>query len=1103
MPTNYAMRTLTLFAFVCLTATVLQTVQAKEAEFSKAQLTFFEEEVRPLLANRCIKCHGESKQEGELRLDTYDALLKGGESGEAIIPGEPESSLLIEAIQYESLEMPPSRQLNEKEIATLTRWIKLGAPWPGLDGDRPPIKPSSKITAEDRALWCFQPLAAHQPPNVSTEELKEDWARNDIDRFVLHRLRKAGLEPSPEANRATLIRRLYFDLWGLPPTAAEVQAFENDPREDAYEKLVDHLLADRRYGERFAQHWLDLARFAESDGYKQDAFRPDAWRYREYVINAFDADKPYNEFVREQLAGDEIAPQNPEALTATGFLRNTIYEYNQRDVETQRDFMLNELTDVTGEVFLGMGYSCARCHDHKFDPILQVDYFRLKAFFAPLVQKDDQLLPLADPKAWEIWQKRNQEWETKTATIRAEIAKIETPHRESAGQGAANKFPPRVRKMFEKPAEKRSTYEQQIVALSMRQVLPEQAKVDFAKKLEGAEKERWEKLHAELKMFEKEQAPKRPLAYCVADASADAPATKITIPQDAKYDVAELIEPGVLTLLDPKPLAIHPPDTLNSGSLKSAKANSTFRRTALANWITEPSNPLSTRVIVNRVWQYHFGRGLVKTASDFGRLGEPPTHPELLDWLTLRFLEEGWHLKPLHRLILTSATYRQSALTANQAAEKADPQNQLLWRANIRRLDAQQVRDAMFAVTGELRHSTSRTTGAGQGGAGSNWGEPVRSIYTKALRNSHDPLLEAFDSPDRFTSTSERNRTTTATQSLMMMNGSFPLERAKRIASAIAKEQMANRDAITAAYLRVLARKPDTLELEASLRFLNPQQDAVAKPTKTLPIPLAKLSRRGSFDSDASAANFAAKTELLVAEPTTGLPDSDFTVEAIIQLDSIFPDASVRTIAAQWDGNTSHRGWSLGVTSTKSRYEPRNLILQLIGDNTNGDLKYEVIASNLRPELGKAYYVAVSVDLDDTTGQGVTFYMKELGDAKSKLQTARVKHEVVKNYRPNHPFTIGGRFGNSSHRWHGQLDDVRLSARVVGSNSLLVSSELNQAAESAGFWRFAASAPARDDSEQHRLLSYGAKPTLQSARLSALTDLCHVLLNSNEFIYVD
>ncbi len=764
-------------------------------------LKFFEMKVRPILAENCFKCHGPAKQKGGLRLDSRPAVLVGGENGPAVVPGRKDDSLLVDAIHYESLEMPPAGKLDAEKIAILTRWVELGAPWPASGpADTPAAAAPAKIriTEEDRKFWSFQPVRAQAPPVVPDDR----WSQNPIDRFLLARLTAEGLSPAPEADRLTLIRRASFDLTGLPPTPEDVAAFVADADPRAYERLVDRLLASPRYGERWARHWLDLVRYAESDGYRADAYRPETWRYRDYVIAALNDDMPYDRFVTEQLAGDEVAPGDPTLMVATTFLRLWIYEHNQRDVMEQWRAIQNDLTDVTGDVFLGLGIGCARCHDHKFDPILQEDYYRLQAFFTPLVPRDD--LPLSTAGPWRANEEKLAAWEVATADIRSAIAAIERPYQEKAAQGAFDKFPKETQAIFLKPESERTPLEEQIYYLVARQVEDEQEKP----KVTGEDKKRLQELAKQLAAFNHLKPETLPTAFTVTDVGPAAPPTRI--PGDR---TGHEIAPGFLTLLDPAPAKV---------TRSPAAANSTGRRTTLARWLTRPDNPLPARVMVNRLWQYHFGRGLVATPSDFGRLGERPSHPELLDWLAAEFVAQGWSLKQMHRLIMTSAAYRQAAVRPAPAiARVKDPENRLLWRMNTRRLEIEPIRDAMLSASGELDPAI--------GGPGVAATVPRRTIYTKVMRNSREPLFDAFDAPDGSNTTPTRNVTITPTQSLMLINGGWTLDRARALAGRL--ERLAGNDGagrIGFAYRLVFGRPPTQPERIDAQSFLIRRSPAIA-----------------------------------------------------------------------------------------------------------------------------------------------------------------------------------------------------------------------------------------------------------------------------------
>jgi Protein of unknown function (DUF1549)/Protein of unknown function (DUF1553)/Planctomycete cytochrome C len=780
---------------------------------------FFEQSVRPLLAENCYSCHGDKKQKGGLRLDSLQAILKGGESGPAVVPAKPDESLLVEAINYEGVEMPPNGKLAPAKVDILTRWVSLGAHWP--DRDRAAHAPSaaavtdpprSKLTDADRAFWSLRPVRKPSVPDLPISESDDwaDWERNPIDRFVLQGLRKNGLTPAPEADKTTLIRRATFDLTGLPPTLEEVDAFNADDAPDAYERLIDRLLASPRYGQRWARHWLDLVRYAESDGYRQDAIRPNAWRYRDYVVRSFNTDKPYDRFLTEQLAGDELDPDDPELKIATGFLRMGTYEYNQRNVPGQWADILNEITDVTGEVFLGLSIGCARCHDHKFDPILQKDYYRLQAFFTPLLPRDD--LTLARSRQWAEYQSRRAAWEKAAADILRQIDELERPYRDKGTASAFAKFPDDIQAILGKPAQARSPLERQIGALAYRQISYEHEQVPAL--LKGTVKARWQELHKALNRFDAIRPVAPAAVMTVTDVGPVSPPTWIA--GDRK---PEPIEPGFPSVLDPSPARIEP---------SPAAPQSTGRRLALARWLSRPDNSLSTRVIVNRVWQYHFGRGLVGTASDFGRLGEAPTHPELLDWLATEFVARGWHFKPLHRLILTSAAYRQSSQRSQReiaTAGRVDPDNRLLWKRTVQRLDAEELRDAMLAASGELEPA--------MGGPSGPTTKPRRTIDTRVIRNTRDALLDAFDAPDGTFPTARRNTTTTATQALLLINGDWTLARAQALAARIERLEPASTDdrgRISLAYRLTCGRQAEPDELEQAAAFLNRQTELARPP---------------------------------------------------------------------------------------------------------------------------------------------------------------------------------------------------------------------------------------------------------------------------------
>jgi hypothetical protein len=821
---------LTFCRLVPVTALLLGSPIAHAADAARDQARFFEQEVRPLLADNCYSCHGPKKQKGGLRLDSRETVLRGGESGPAAVPGKPAESPLVEAINYAGLEMPPTGKLADSKIAVLTRWVALGMPWPA--GAKPesaaevdetaspvagvPTRTKAGIDAADHAFWSFQPLRDVPAPETPADrragaEAWLDWPRTTIDRFILNAMLDHGLVPSAEADRRTLIRRLTFDLTGLPPTIEEIENFVADPNPDAYERLVDRLLGSPRYGERWARHWLDLVRYADSDGHRQDAYRPDAWRYRDYVVRSFNTDTPYDRFVAEQLAGDELDPEDPELRVAAGYLRLGTYEYNQRNVRGQWAEILNDITDVTGEVFLGLSIGCARCHDHKFDPILQKDYYRLQAFFTPLLPRDD--LDLSTRASRSEYETALAAWERATAALRDELAKIEKPHRETAAMHAIAIFPDDMRPIFAKPESRRTPLERQLFALAYRQVAYEQDHLT----VKGPDKARWEAVRKELKRFDSLKPAPPDSVMTVTDVGPTAPPTVI-----AGDRRREPIAPGFLSVVDPSPAPIEK---------SPAAPDSTGRRLTLARWIGRPDNMLSTRVVVNRIWQYHFGTGIVSTSSDFGRLGEAPSHPELLDHLASAFVGAGWSFKSMHRAIVTSSVYRQSSVPISASPGVIDPANRWLSHFPSRRLDAEEIRDSALAISGDLDPVL--------GGPGPARSSSRRSIDSRMIRNAPDPVLTAFDSPDGSVPISLRITTTTPTQALLLLNGEWMLARSQAMAGRLERlvPDIADRPArIGMAYRLAFGREPEPDEIHDAVEFLDRQEvlagKSIAKPAR-------------------------------------------------------------------------------------------------------------------------------------------------------------------------------------------------------------------------------------------------------------------------------
>ena len=772
-----------------------QSDDSKEKQLA-AQELFFENEVRPLLAQSCIKCHGSEKQEGGLRLDSLDQMLTGGDSGPALAPGAVADSLIMSAIRYQDFEMPPSGQLSAESQQVIETWVEQGAVWPKHSEAGLELRTRSGISTEDKEYWAFRPLTWPKIPDLTLSP-QASRAQTPIDAFVIEQLDAAKLHLAPEADARTLLRRIYFDLVGVPPTLDEAEAFLGSDDPQAYEKLADRLLDDSRYGEKWARHWLDLVRYAESDGFNQDAYRSNAYLYRDWLIASLNHDKPYDQMVLEQIAGDEIDPNNTTYLAATGYLRHWIYEYNQRDVRTQWSNILNDLTDVTGEVFFGLGVGCARCHDHKFDPILQRDYYRLQASFASFRPRDDRLFAQSEELA--TYKQRLAVWESESAEIRKQIAVIEDPIKKSIEDKAIEKFPIDVRPLLRKPTSQRNGLEEQIAHLAHLQTLEEWNKLDFSKSLKGAEKEKWDSLQADLKVFESIKPKKPPTVMAAGNIENPPPPTVIP----SKVTDAKSIAPASF-------------EVFGAGSLASWQGDDKpmGRRTALAHWINSPENPLPHRVVVNRIWQYHFGTGLVQNASDFGRLGVPPTHPELLDWLATWFIDNGRSYKRLHRMVVTSSTYRQASQNSadDPRGTGTDLANHLLWHYPSRRLEAEQIRDAMLVSSGKMDWTA--------GGPASEHDSFRRSVYTKIKRNKPNAMLVTFDAPDGNASIAKRNVTTTPIQSLLLANFDWPLTLAATLSKEVQRDSGVPAEQIILMYWRCLQRAPTQIELERALAFV-------------------------------------------------------------------------------------------------------------------------------------------------------------------------------------------------------------------------------------------------------------------------------------------
>jgi len=683
-----------------------------------------------------------------------------------------------------------------------------------------------------RGEWPFTPLA--RPPVPETR--RDDWGINPVDSFILTELEKRNLEPSIAADRATLLRRVTFDLTGLPPTIEEIEAFLTDNSPLAYETAVDRLLSSPRFGQRWARHWLDVVRFADTAGFKTDYLRPDAYRYRDYVIGAFNDDLPLNRFVAQQIAGDELEPGNPDALIATGMLRLYAEESTAADFVKMRQDILDDITETAGLSFLGLTMGCAKCHDHKFDPIQQTDFFRLEACFAAIVPSDDR-----PPVASEVlanYERQYKVWDQATAEIRRQIDEITNDCWADAIETVTVAYDGETRQAWLTPVDQRTTRQHQLVSFSNRYV--SSAMRRRIRRLEGEAKAQYDELQKKLAEFDALKPQPLPTSMAVREGTGPVPVTHVLATGDVRKPQEE-VTPGF-----PEFLGRSEPerDAAGVSPTSPSQGPSHGRRSALARWLTLPDHPLTTRVMINRLWQHHFGRGIVATPNDFGAMGDPPSHPRLLDWLSSELVEKNWSLKAIHRLMVTSATYRQSSLVDSAAQARAmqvDPENKYLWKANRVRLEAEPIRDSLVYLSGRLNENMAGPSAypvlsaAVRENGGYAWTpDPLesqhyrRSIYCFQKRNLRLPLLASFDQPDMYMSCGLRTNTLTPTQSLSLFNGDEAITSARRWAGRLLRDTHGNdAELIRRAWLEAFGRSPSHDESESASRFLIEQGERI------------------------------------------------------------------------------------------------------------------------------------------------------------------------------------------------------------------------------------------------------------------------------------
>ncbi len=900
-----------------------QRTQDEPSVISQPELDFFEQHIRPLLIEHCYECHGEQEQSGGMRLDSRVAWQAGGDSGATLSIGKPDESRLVEAVRYENLDlqMPPSGKLTAEQIRALEQWVAMGAPDP-RDGPTPMDKtdvahatdgaetarhePLKGMSIEDgREFWSFKPLSN---PAVPTPR---DFARINtvVDAFVFARLEAAGIEPAPSADKRTLIRRVTFDLIGLPPTPSEVQDFLADNSTDAFQKVCERLLASPQYGERWGRHWLDVARYADSNGLDENIAFGNAWRYRDYVIRAFNDDKPFDRFLIEQLAGDLVDEPTVESLTATGFLVLGAKVLAEPDVEKLMMDTIDEQVDATGKAFLGLTFGCARCHDHKFDPVLQSDYYSLAAIF-----KSTRTFDGKNTGAIKYW----NETQLGTASelealkpIEAEIAakkgaagafkaqamsKIATAALAAAPKyfAIASSLPPRPTLPDVEPLAKQHGLHARMLhnargQLELRRDDPVIAQwhelIEQQQTPEAIEQHFADMLLLAQQPATSEQSPtidaeRPPAPQKNKSETADAASRELgvhlqkllpellTVPVQPEFafdeetlqayyvlmEEARVVEsgapdaPAVMGVSDGQvrtTLPIHIrgshrnlgelvprgfPVALRTSTVGPVFPRRESGRMELARWMASSQHPLTARVYVNRIWRWHFGRGLVASTENFGVLGDAPSHPELLDWLARNFIESGWSTKDLHRLLLASSIYQMASTNPqSEQAEQLDPENRWLWKFRRQRLEAEQLRDSLLAVSGRLdftaggktvplrnrqfvfNHTSEDFT---------TYESLRRAVYLPIIRNNVYTFLEQFDFPDPTMPTGSRQQTVVAPQALLMLNDELVMDSADALAGRALRDYSQTNERIEWVYRLALGRQPEATELSRAAVFI-------------------------------------------------------------------------------------------------------------------------------------------------------------------------------------------------------------------------------------------------------------------------------------------
>ncbi|WP_232107218.1 DUF1549 domain-containing protein [Gimesia alba] len=766
---------------------IVSPLSAAEKQPNQQQIQFFEAKIRPLLIKHCYDCHGADEQESGLRVDTFKGIAKGGKAGSLLIPGKPEQSLLITAVNYQvsDLQMPPEEKLSKQEIEDLTNWVKMGAPYPNADLSllRPSSEKGKYDLEKEREFWSFQPVKKPALPAVK----HKDWVKTPIDQFVLSKLEQAGLTPAKPADKRTLIRRTTFDLTGLPPTPEEIDDFLNDTSPQAFEKVVDRLLASPHYGEHWGRHWLDIARYADSNGLDENIAFGNAWKYRDYVVNALNKDKPYDLFLKEQLAGDLLEPakdvaERNERLIATGFLSlgpKVLAEVDETKMEMD---IIDEQINTIGVSLMGMTLGCARCHDHKFDPISAHDYYGLAGILKS-TKTMEHYKKIArwheNSLATEAELKEQAEWDKKIKAEEEKIAALVKSENERLKKEGGKDFK-----------------------------LPKKPEPSYSKEAKAELKT----LRDQVASLKKER-PEVPTALGATEREI------IDVPvhiRGSHLTLGETVPRHVPVVLSPQPEKPFSKET--SGRLK------------FAEWLTSREHPLTSRVFVNRVWRWHFGKGIVATPDNFGKLGAKPTNQPLLDWMAASLMDEGWSIKKLHRMILLSNTWQMSS-EFNEKAAAVDPDNDLLWRVDVRRLDAESIRDSILAVSDglDLTMGGSLLTVENRAFVFNHESKDAvtydfnrRSLYLPVIRNHLFGMFMLFDYADASVLNGNRSSTTVAPQALFLLNSHLVEEASQRMADTVLSQTaLAPEQKIQHLFLKSFGRLPSDLEVSKSLQFLD------------------------------------------------------------------------------------------------------------------------------------------------------------------------------------------------------------------------------------------------------------------------------------------